>query len=316
VVSVLATHLVAFAFGNPLTPIIFVVGKFLDGIYGVVHNYGWSLILLALVVKAAMWPLNTMQFKSMLSMQELQPKIKALQAKYKNDKEKLNEATMALYKEKGANPAAGCLPMLVQLPVIYSVYFAITSNKGRFVDQTWLWIGSKFSALTPIVTPAVTPPAIDAHAAYHVLALNLAVPDYLLLGLYIVSMYFSVRFTSPPSPDPAVAQQQRIMAFISPAMIGFFGFKYAWPSGLIIYWLSFNVFTMAQQIYLIRKYHRNPTAVGPQEPPPSGGSLKPSPKPLPANGAVAVAANGSTANASSNGGGGSRAARRRRSSRR
>ncbi len=311
-VSVLATHLVAFAFGNPLTPIIFVVGKFLDGIYGVVHNYGWSLILLALVVKAAMWPLNTMQFKSMLSMQELQPKIKALQAKYKNDKEKLNEATMALYKEKGANPAAGCLPMLVQLPVIYSVYFAITSNKGRFVDQTWLWIGSKFSALTPIVTPAVTPPAIDAHAAYHVLALNLAVPDYLLLGLYIVSMYFSVRFTSPPSPDPAVAQQQRIMAFISPAMIGFFGFKYAWPSGLIIYWLSFNVFTMAQQIYLIRKYHRNPTAVGPHEPPPSGASLKPASP----NGPAPIAANGAMAKASASGGGGSRAARRRRSSRR
>ncbi len=313
---VLANHLVAFAFGNPLAPIIFGIGKLLDVIYGAVHNYGWSLILLALIVKAAMWPLNTMQFKSMLSMQELQPKIKALQAKYKNDKEKLNEATMALYKEKGANPAAGCLPMLVQLPVIYSVYFAITSNKSRFVDQTWLWIGSKFSALTPIVTQAIAPPARDAHAAYHVLAMNLAVPDYLLLGLYIVSMYFSVRFTSPPSPDPAVAQQQRIMAFISPAMIGFFGFKYAWPSGLIIYWLSFNVFTMAQQIYLIRKYHRNPTAVGPQEPPSSGGSLKPSPKPLPANGAVAVAANGSTASASSNGGGGSRAARRRRSSRR
>jgi YidC/Oxa1 family membrane protein insertase len=313
VVSVLASHLLAFAFGNPLTPIIFVVGKFLDGIYGVVHNYGWSLILLALVVKVAMWPLNTMQFKSMLSMQELQPKIKALQAKFKNDKEKLNEATMALYKEKGANPAAGCLPMLVQLPVIYSVYFAITSNKGRFVDQTWLWIGSKFSAITPVVTPAVAPPAIDAHAAYHLLALNLAVPDYLLLGLYIVSMYFSVRFTSPPSPDPAVAQQQRIMAFISPAMIGFFGFKYAWPSGLIIYWLSFNVFTMAQQIYLIRKYHRNPTAVGPHESPVPGPALKTAT----ANGAAAIAANGSTSKASSNNnGGGSRAARRRRSSRR
>jgi YidC/Oxa1 family membrane protein insertase len=125
-------------------------------------------------------------------------------------------------------------------------------------------------------------------------------------------MYFSVRFTSPPSPDPAVAQQQRIMAFISPAMIGFFGFKYAWPSGLIIYWLSFNVFTMAQQIYLIRKYHRNPTAVGPHEPPAPTSALKTAS----ANGASTIVANGSTSKASSNGGGGSRAARRRRSSRR
>ncbi len=310
---VLANHLVAFAFGNPLAPIVAAISWLLGQIYGVVHNYGWSLILLALLVKLAMWPLNTMQFKSMLSMQELQPKIKALQAKYKNDKEKLNEATMALYKEKGANPAAGCLPMLVQLPVIYSVYFAITSDKSRFLDQAWLWVGSSFSALTPVVTQQVFPPLKDAHDPYHLLATSLAVPDYLLLGLYIVSMYFSVRFTSPPSPDPAVAQQQRIMAFISPAMIGFFGFKYAWPSGLIIYWLSFNIFTMSQQIYLIRKYHRNPTAVGPHEPAVAGSVLKAAA----ANGAPAIASTGSTSKAASNGsGGGSRAARRRRSSRR
>ena len=313
-VSVLATHLVAFAFGNPLAPIVVGISWLLGQIFGLVHNYGWSLILLALIVKAAMWPLNTMQFKSMLSMQELQPKIKALQAKYKNDKEKLNEATMALYKEKGANPAAGCLPMLVQLPVIYSVYFAITSDKSRFVDQTWLWIGSQFSKMTPVVTQAVLPPAKDAHSAYTLLAANLSVPDYLLLGLYIVSMYFSVRFTSPPSPDPAVAQQQRIMAFISPAMIGFFGFKYAWPSGLIIYWLSFNVFTMAQQIYLIRKYHRNPTAVGPQEPVVAGGSALKTGAAKNGNGTVAIAATGTAATSAN--GGGSRAARRRRSSRR
>jgi len=308
--------LVAFAFGNPLSPIVSGIAFVLTAIYSVVHNYGWSLILLALLVKAAMWPLNTMQFKSMLSMQELQPKLKALQAKYKNDKEKLNEATMALYKEKGANPAAGCLPMLVQLPVIYSVYFAITSDKSRFANQTWLWIGSEISKATPIVTQAILPPAKDAHDAYRLLATSLAVPDYLLLGLYIVSMYFSVRFTSPPSPDPAVAQQQRIMAFISPAMIGFFGFKYAWPSGLIIYWLSFNVFTMSQQIYLIRKYHRNPTAVGPHEPG-AGTALKnPAGNASTGNGAVAVATGGAGTPALNGGGGGSRAARRRRSSRR
>jgi YidC/Oxa1 family membrane protein insertase len=297
---------------NLLQPIVDVFAKvFIPGIYAVVHNYGWSLIILAALVKAAMWPLNTMQFKGMLSMQELQPKLKALQAKYKNDKEKLNEATMALYKEKGANPLAGCLPMLVQLPVIYSVFWAITTNKDRFANEHWLWIGSAFSQTTPVITAAIAAPAKDAHVAYHLLATSLASPDYVLLALYIVSMYFSVRFTSPPSPDPAVAQQQRIMAFVSPAMIGYFGFKFLWPSGLIIYWLSFNIFTMAQQIYLIRKYHRNPTAVGPH----------PEAALTATNGAVvlaapakqtAIAANGS----SSSGGGGSRAARRRRSSRR
>ena len=302
------------AFSNPLDPIVAAFRDYLiPGIYHVVHNYGWSFIVLAAIVKAAMWPLNTMQFKSMLSMQELQPKIKALQAKFKNDREKLNEATMALYKEKGANPLAGCLPMLVQLPVIYSVYFAINSNRAAFVNEHWLWIGSALAAMTPVVVGQVAAPLIDAHDAFHVLASNLASPDYLLLALYIVSMYFSVRFTSPPSPDPAVAQQQRIMAFMSPAMIGFFGFKYQWPAGLLIYWLSFNVFTMAQQIYLIRKYHRNPTAVGPHPEDAASGTVL---APATANG-IAAQANGVASNgANGNGGGGSRAARRRRSSRR
>ena len=98
------------AWFNPLDPIVALLRDYvLPMIYHVVHNYGWSFIVLAGIVKLCMWPLNTMQFKSMLSMQELQPKIKALQAKYKNDREKLNEATMALYKEKGANPLGGLL---------------------------------------------------------------------------------------------------------------------------------------------------------------------------------------------------------------
>lgn len=291
---VLAT-LVAF---NPLDPLVALLRDvILPAIYGVVHNYGWSFIVLALLVKLAMWPLNTMQFKSMISMQELQPKIKALQAKYKNDREKLNEATMALYKEKGANPLAGCLPLLLQLPVIYSVFFAINSNKERFAKEHWLWIGTPFAINSP----------------YHFLAASLANLDYLLLGLYIVSMYFSVRFTSPPSPDPAVAQQQKIMAFVSPVMIGVFGFKAQWPSGLLIYWLSFNIFTMGQQIYLIRRYRRNPSAAG--DGGGGGGALTAGAVPvIPVTPGVALASNGAKAQA--NNGGGSRAARRRRSSRR
>jgi YidC/Oxa1 family membrane protein insertase len=128
-------------------------------------------------------------------------------------------------------------------------------------------------------------------------------------------MYFSVRFTSP-AVDPQQAQQQKIMAFVSPAMVGFLGVKYAWPSALIIYWLSFNVFTMAQQFYLIRKYHSNPSAIGPHPEALAAGATAP----------VKVAKNGAAASlpgavttpgeAASGGGGGSRAARRRRSSRR
>jgi len=277
------------AFANPIQPVVNLLHVVLQSIYGVVHNYGWSLIILAGLVKLAFWPLNTMQFKAMLKTQKLAPQLKALQARYKNDREKLNAETMALYKETGANPLAGCAPILLQMPILISLYWAVISDKAMFASQSWLWIGS------PI-----------ALASNHILAASLAMPDYVLLAAYIVSMYFSVRFTSP-AMDPQQAQQQRIMAFVSPAMVGYLGFKYAWPSALIIYWLSFNVFTMGQQLYLIRKYHTNPAAVGPHP------ELAP-------NGAGAVvatnAAPSANGGAAAKAGGGSRAARRRRSSRR
>lgn len=275
---------------NIIQPIVDLLHGVLAFIYSVVHNYGWSLILLALVIKGAFWPLNTMQFKAMLKTQQIAPKLKALQAKYKNDKERLNTETMALYKETGANPLAGCAPLLLQMPILISLYWAVISDKALFASQSWLWIGSSFSLTSP----------------YHILASSLAAPDYVLLALYIVSMYFSVRFTSP-AVDPQQAQQQRIMAFVSPVMIGYLGFKYAWPSALIIYWLAYNVFTMGQQLYLIRKYHTNPAAIGPH---PEAVALDAAALP-PSNGVApgkAPAVKGS--------GGGSRAARKRRSSRR
>lgn len=285
---------------NPIDPIVNALHWVLQHIFGVVHNYGWSLILLAGGVKLLFWPLNTMQFKAMLKTQQVAPKLKALQAKYKNDKEKLNAETMAMYKETGANPLAGCAPILLQMPILISLYWAVISDKELFASQSWLWIGSGFAKASP----------------YHILAANLSLPDYVLLAAYVISMYFSVRFTSP-AVDPAQAQQQKIMAFISPAMVGYLGFRYAWPSALIIYWLSFNVFTMAQQLYLINKYHRNPAAVGPHpealvaaESRVAGTGAS--------NGAAAtpvLGVNGATASALPSNGG-SRAARRRRSSRR
>jgi YidC/Oxa1 family membrane protein insertase len=234
------------AFANPFQPIVVFLHLVLTELHGVLHNYGWSLVALAAIVKIVFWPLNTMQFKSMLKMQSLAPRVKTLQARYKNDREKLNAETMKLYKESGTNPAAGCLPLLLQMPILLSLYWAVISDQKMFATSTWLWITKPLCSAVP----------------NNLLACNLSEPDYLLLALYVVSMYFSIRFTSP-AMDPQQAQQQRVMAFLSPAMIGFFGYRYHWPSALLIYWLSFNVFTMAQQFFLINRYHRNPAPIGP-----------------------------------------------------
>ncbi|MDQ2909223.1 MAG: YidC/Oxa1 family membrane protein insertase [Candidatus Eremiobacteraeota bacterium] len=300
---------------NVLQPVVDALHGVLGWIYGGVHNYGWTLIILALIVKAVFWPLNSMQYKSMLKMQLNAPRIKALQQKHKGDKERLNMETMALYKETGANPMASCLPLLLQMPILFSLYAAINGDRALFASQKWLWIGTPVALASP----------------HHILAANLAMPDYALLVLYIVSMYFQVRFSSQ-AVDEQQAQQQRIMSFLSPAMIGYMGFRFAWPSALIIYWLSYNVFTMAQQFYLMRRFPR--TALAAASPatgsgsPGSGGgggdNGGPSKSALPPGNATTaspqlmtkprVAAAGGPD--PKPGGGGSRAARRRRSPRR
>lgn len=220
---------------SPLQPIVDALIQVILALNGVIHNLGWSLIALAFLVRLAFLPLTYVQFRSMAEMQRIAPLIKQLQAKYKGDPQKLNAETMALYKEHNVNPFASCLPLVLQMPVLFSLYWAIIAEQKTFTHETWLWIGSPLSERFP-----------------HILATSLAVPDYVLLTLYVVSMYFSVRFGSPPSTDPQQAQTQKIMAFTSPLFIAWFG--RAWPSALILYWLAINVLTMAQQVFMLRRF--------------------------------------------------------------
>ncbi len=227
-----------FLAANPIfDPIVHALGGVLTAIHAVIPSYGWALIALALVVRIVLWPLTEIQFRSMAEMQKVQPLVKQLQAKYKGDPQTLNTAMMALYKEHKVNPLAGCVPMLIQFPILIGLYWAIQGQIDHFTHEHWLWIGSSISEKWPTV-----------------FASSLAVPDIALLVLYVISMYFTVRYGSPPSTDPQQAQTQKIMAFLSPAMIAFFGFKYRWASALYIYWLATNVFTVAQQFYMFRRY--------------------------------------------------------------
>lgn len=222
-----------------LDPIVNVIAAIVNAIDSVVHNRGWSLIIFAALFRLAFWPLNTAQFKSMLAMNKLGPKIKALKDRYKDDPQKMQQAQMELFKKEGANPLAGCWPILVQYPVIIGVLYAVLNNKQLYTTEHWGWIGTPVAAAFP-----------------KIFAQNLAQPDVILLVLYAVSLYVSMRYTTMPPTDPAQAQQMKIMQFISPLMLGFFGFKYQWPSAMVLYWFFVNVFTMAQQLYLLRRYHQ------------------------------------------------------------
>ncbi|MBV9269751.1 MAG: YidC/Oxa1 family membrane protein insertase [Candidatus Eremiobacteraeota bacterium] len=119
-------------------------------------------------------------------------------------------------------------------------------HEALYRQQGWAWIGSSLSQHLPALPWLNFPP----------LAANLAAPDVILLVLYMISMYFFSRYGTVPSTDPQQAQTQKMMALISPFMLGFLGTKYHWPSAMVLYWFAFNVFTMAQQFYLLRKYHQ------------------------------------------------------------
>jgi YidC/Oxa1 family membrane protein insertase len=224
---------------NVLQPMVWFLQFVIASLDGLVHSFGYSMVLLAVLVKVLFWRLNARSTRSMLRMQQLAPKIKALQSEFKDNPQAISAATMALYKREGINPLSGLLPQLIQIPIIVSVYWAVLADKSIFATQSWLWIGSPLAARVP----------------WHLLAANLASLDCLLLVLYVASMYFSIRSAGAPQ-DSQAAKQQRLMAIVSPGITGFFGFKYAWPSAMLIYWLTSNVIAILQQRLVLASSNR------------------------------------------------------------
>lgn len=230
---------------NPFTPMInFLAGlasQGLDWLYGWTHNYGWAMMLLALAVSLLLLPLSLQALRSMTEAQALAPYLKRLQTRYKNDRQKLAEEQMKLYREHGVNPLGGCLPMLAQYPFLLGVFKAIQMHAAAFGNASWLWIGSPLS-----------------HQYPKFLATNLVQSDYLLLGLYAVSMYFSMKLTPTASMDDQQRQMMNTQAFIMPIMILFLASRLHWYSAFILYWLSFNVISMAERFWVMRMPSRIP----------------------------------------------------------
>lgn len=193
-----------------------------------VQNYGITIILVTVLIKILLWPLTQTSYKSMKGMQKLQPKMKELQAMYKDDKQGLNRAMMDLYKEQKVNPLGGCLPMLLQIPFFFAFYnallYSIELRHAPFVcwDTTVFWLGRGICDLSTYDPSYITP---------------------LLMG---ASMFLQQRMTPMTTADP---MQARMMQFM-PLMFLFF-FLWA-PAGLVIYWLVNNLLSIAQQTLINR----------------------------------------------------------------
>lgn len=228
---------------NPWTQLVNSLGALasfaLDSLYRLTNNYGWTMMLLALCVSLLLLPLSLQALKSMQEQQALAPYIKRIQSKYKNDRQKQSEEMMKLYREHGVNMFGGCLPMLAQYPFLAGVWIAINQHSAAFKTASWLWIGSPFS-----------------HSYPAILATSLFQPDRILLVLYLVSMYFSFRLTPTVSMDPQQQQMMKMQSLLMPIVFYFIFAKFS--SAFILYWISFNVLSMLERVYVMKLPSRIP----------------------------------------------------------
>ena len=211
-------------------------------------SYWFAMVLLAVIVKIIITPLTKAQFKSMKEMQRIQPLIKEMQQKYKDDQQELGRRTMALYKEHGVNPLAGCLPLVIQIPILIGVYSMIRLFEYQFTNGTFLWIG--WAPFAGRLSYALMGKPVYLPAS------NLAQPDLILLVLYTVSLIISQRISIV---DPTQAEQQKMMSIMMPIM--FFFILGSLPAAFIFYWFVFNVLQTWQQYHIIHETSAAQTAI-------------------------------------------------------
>jgi YidC/Oxa1 family membrane protein insertase len=202
----------------------------LKACYAVIPNYGIAIILLTVMVRLVTAPLAVGQMRSMKRMGDLQPKLKELQEKFKDDRQRQSQEMMKLYREAGVNPLGGCLPLLLQFPVFIGLYYALQSSIDLRQAAFGLWIDDLSQPETLFTIPGV------------------GWPVRVLPILMTLSMVVQQRMTPMTSMDPV---QQRTMLIVMPVM--FFFMFYGFPSGLVLYWFVSNLLAIAQQLYLNRQ---------------------------------------------------------------
>lgn len=189
--------------------------------HGLVQNWGWAIILLTLTVKAILFPLTHASYKSMAKMRAVAPRLQALKDQYGDDRMRMQQEMMSLYKKEKINPVGGCLPMLLQIPVFIGLYWALFASV-ELRGAPWIgWITD----------------------------LGRQDPYYILPVLMALTMYLQT-FMNPPPTDPMQAKMMKIMPVAFSVMFFFF------PAGLVLYWLTNNILTLAQQWFINKRIER------------------------------------------------------------
>jgi len=211
-------------------PLVLGFGWLLRALYSIIPNYGVAIIVLTVMVRLVTMPLTNRQMRSMERMRELQPKLKELQAKHADDRQKQSEEMMKLYKNEGVNPLGGCFPMLLQLPVFIGLFYALRSSIELRQAPFAGWIDDLSAPETLFTIPGVDLPV-------RVLPL--------VMG---VSMVAQQKLTPQTSMDPA---QARMMMTVMPIMMTVLFYQF--PSGLVLYWFVSNLLAIGHQLLIGRR---------------------------------------------------------------
>lgn len=191
----------------------------MKAIYSVIGNWGWSIVLVTVLIKLAFYRLSATSYKSMANMRKLQPKLQALRERYGDDKAKISQATMELYRQEKVNPLGGCLPIVIQIPVFIALYWVLLESVELRQAPFLLWIND-----------------LASPDPFHVLPL--------IMG---VTMLIQQKL-NPAPPDPV---QAKVMMFLP---LFFTALFWNFPSGLVLYWTVNNTLSILQQWYITRKY--------------------------------------------------------------
>jgi YidC/Oxa1 family membrane protein insertase len=187
-------------------------------LYTILGNWGWTIVVLTILIKAAFYPLSAASYRSMAKMKLVAPRLQALKEKFGDDRQKLNTAMMEMYRTEKINPLGGCLPILIQIPVFISLYYVLGSSV-ELRGAPWIWWIK-----------------------------DLAVQDpYFILPVVMMGTMFIQMRLNPTPPDPLQAKVMMFMPLIFGAMMFFF------PSGLVLYWCVNNILSIAQQWYVMRQ---------------------------------------------------------------
>jgi YidC/Oxa1 family membrane protein insertase len=252
--------------GAMMTPLYWAVSGILVGFHSLLTTLGmhadwggtWalSIVLLTMTIRTALIPLFVRQINSARNMQLIQPKAKVLQEKYGHDRERLGQETMKLYKEEGVNPMASCLPLLLQMPIFLSLFYVLNSvshgNALGYFFETNPQLVTSLQQATLFGAPiSSTFLPFTAFGPTQWVALTLIV---LMTGILFVTQLQLTRKNMPPEAlTGPMAQQQKMMLYMFPAIYAIGGVSI--PIGVLIYWLTSNLWTMGQQYILI---HNNP----------------------------------------------------------